>query len=84
MKSSIKESLKQRAFQYLDERLDVHVKKSITSVQIKQILECLSDWMYEERVGVMHEFSRQVIQKVQNKPSEILEDSEFVKELQKL
>lgn len=49
MKSSIKESLKQRAFQYLDERLDVHVKKSITSVQIKQILECLSDWMYEER-----------------------------------
>ena len=85
MKSSVKEHLKQSAFHYLDENLDASIKKDISTSALMQVLDCLSEWMYEDRQSVMQEFVRGVIQKAQNKlPTKDGESSEFMKELQKI
>ena len=85
MKSSIKEDLKQRAFVHLDANLAVEIKKSISPAVLMQILDCLSEWIYDERANVMAEFSRQVANRVQTQTPEKVqvEDPDFMKALQK-
>jgi hypothetical protein len=91
MDSKIKDDIQKRAFDYLNKHLDAETKRSLTGVQIQEILRCIADWLYAERTGAMIEMANHLVKKITKTKDAIVEERtpiapspDFMDDLEKL